>query len=120
MNFKSMTDRAIAQEIGQRIEQMRLEQNLTQQYVADEIGLSRLSYRKLVEGGGKFENVIAVLRVLGRLDLVTRFVPEVTSSPMQQLKMKGRQRQRASGAKHDQGANSGSTQNTDEDSGLDW
>jgi transcriptional regulator with XRE-family HTH domain len=120
MKFESMTDRAIAQEIGQRIEQMRLQQNLTQQYMADEIGLSRLSYRKLVEGAGKFENVIAVLRVLGRLDLVADFVPEVTSSPMQQLKMKGRKRQRASGVKQDQAAESGATDKSNEDSGLDW
>jgi DNA-binding XRE family transcriptional regulator len=120
MNFESMTDRAIAQEIGQRIEQMRLEQNLTQQYVADEIGLSRLSYRKLVEGAGKFVNVIAVLRVLGRLDLVTGFVPEVISSPMQQLNMKGRQRQRASGGGHDNASTSSSTDSDHYDSGLDW
>jgi transcriptional regulator with XRE-family HTH domain len=119
MNFESMTDKAIAQEIGQRIEQMRLQQNLTQQYVADEIGLSRLSYRKLVEGAGKFENVIAVLRVLGRLDLVTGFVPEVASSPMQQLKMKGHKRQRASGVR-EQGNTSRSSDKNNEGSGLDW
>jgi transcriptional regulator with XRE-family HTH domain len=120
MKFESMTDRAIAQEIGRRIEQMRLQQNLTQQYVADEIGLSRLSYRKLIEGAGKFENVIAVLRVLGHLDLVAGFVPEVISSPIQQLKTKGRQRQRASGAKHDKAATQASADNSNEDSGLDW
>ncbi len=119
MNFDSMTDRAIAQEIGQRIEQMRLEQNLTQQFMADEIGLSRLSYRKLVDGAGKFENIVAALRVLGRLDLVAGFVPEVTSSPMQQLKMKGRQRQRASSRKAHAAASRASEKN-DNDSGLDW
>lgn len=120
MKFESMTDRAIAREIGQRIEQLRLQQNLTQQYVADEVGLSRLSYRKLVEGAGKFENVIAVLRVLGQLDLVARFVPEVTSSPMQQLKMQGRKRQRASGSRQDQAASSVLTVESNDDKGLDW
>lgn len=97
MNLKTMTDQSIAAEIGRRIEQMRLEQNLTQQQVADEIGLSRVSYRKLVSGAGKFENIIAVLRVLDRLDLVERFVPAATFSPMEQLKLKGKQRQRATG-----------------------
>lgn len=92
-----MTDSAIAAEIGSRIEQMRLEQNLTQQQLADEIGLSRLSYRKLISGAGKFQNIIAVLRVLGQLDLVESFVPETTFSPMEQLKLKGKQRRRASG-----------------------
>ncbi|NOZ52258.1 MAG: helix-turn-helix transcriptional regulator [Gammaproteobacteria bacterium] len=97
MNFEAMTDKSIAAEIGRRIEQIRLEQNLTQQQVADEVGLSRVSYRKLAAGAGKFENVIAVLRVLSRLDLVEQFVPETTFSPMEQLKLKGKQRQRATG-----------------------
>jgi len=98
MSIDSMTNQHIASEVGRRIEQMRLEQNLTQQQVADEIGLSRVSYRKLVGGAGKFENIIAALRALGQLDLVERFVPETTFSPMEQLKLRGKQRQRASGA----------------------
>ena len=91
-----MTDKAIAANIGRRIEQMRLQRNLTQQALADAVGLSRVSYRNLVAGRGKFTNVIAVLRALGQLDLVEQFVPETTFSPMQQLKLKGKQRRRAS------------------------
>lgn len=92
-----MSDQAIAAEIGRRIEQIRLEKNLTQQQVADEIGLTRVSYRNLVNGGGKFENIVALLRVLGRTDLLEHFVPDTPFSPMAQLKMRGRQRQRAGG-----------------------
>ncbi len=114
MNFDSMTDDAIATEIGRRIEQMRLEQNLTQQQIADEIGLSRLSYRKLVNGSGKFQNIIAVLRVLGRLDLVQGFVPETAFSPIEQLKLKGKQRLRASADR----IHKASVNKTDPD--LDW
>jgi len=90
-----MTNQAIAQALGQRIEQLRLEQNLTQQQVADEVGLSRVSYRKLVQGQAKFENIISVLRALGKLDLVEQFIPQVTFSPMEQLKLQGKKRQRA-------------------------
>jgi len=99
MKFNSMTDKAIAAEIGGRIEQMRLERNLTQQQLADRVGLSRVSYRSLVAGQGKFINFIAVLRVLDQLALVEQFVPETTFSPMEQLKLKGKQRQRASGSR---------------------
>lgn len=95
MSFQAMTDRAIAAEIGTRIEQMRLEKNLTQQQVADAVGLSRVSYGKLVRGQGKFTNVIAVLRALDALELVEQFVPEVGFSPMELLKLKGKHRQRA-------------------------
>lgn len=116
MNIEAMTNQSIAIEIGHRIEQMRLEQNITQQQVADEIGLSRVSYRKLVAGAGKFENIIAVLRTLGRLDLVEQFVPETTFSPMEQLKLKGKQRQRATGT------HTGKVEvdNEENASGLDW
>lgn len=95
MNFYRMTDEAIAAEIGARIEQLRLEKNLTQQQVADAVGLSRVSYGKLVRGQGKFTNVIAVLRALDQLALVEQFVPETGFSPMELLKLKGKQRQRA-------------------------
>ncbi len=116
MKFEAMTNESIAAEIGQRIEQMRLEQNLTQQQLADEIGLSRVSYRKLVGGAGKFENIIAVLRALGRLDLVEQFVPETVFSPMEQLKLKGKQRQRATGAH----AQKGGSHSRQQKPGLDW
>lgn len=95
MKIDRMTDDAIAAEIGARIEQLRLEKNLTQQQVADAVGLSRVSYGKLVRGQGKFTNVIAVLRALDQLALVEEFVPEVGFSPMELLKLKGKQRRRA-------------------------
>jgi len=113
MNFDSMTNRAIAQEIGQRIDQLRLERNITQQQLADEIGVSRVSYRQLAKGAAKFENIIAALRALGRLDLIEQFIPETTFSPMAQLKSKGKQPQRAS-SQRDETAND---QNKKE---LDW
>ncbi|MBC8210115.1 MAG: helix-turn-helix transcriptional regulator [Gammaproteobacteria bacterium] len=114
MKFEPMTDKSIAQEIGRRIEQMRLEQNLTQQQLADQIGLSRLSYRKLEQGAGKLENFIALLRVLGRIDLVEDFVPQTVFSPIQQLKLKGRQRRRATGTHGSRGTDA------DPDAELDW
>lgn len=102
MNFESMTNKAITVELGERIEQLRLEQNLTQQQLADEIGLSRVSYRNLVKGSGKLENFIAVLRVLDQLAPLENLIPETGISPMQQLKYRGKQRQRASKTRKDE------------------
>ena len=113
MNFKSMSDQAVAQEIGRRLEQMRLERDITQQALADAIGITRTSYRNLVGGKGKFANVIALLRELDRMDLVEQFVPEATFSPMEQLKLQGRQRRRASGTRT-------RDEQVDEDEALDW
>ena len=111
MRFKSMSNQAIAVEIGHRITQLRLEKNLTQQQLADEIGLSRMGYGKLEKGAGKFENIIATLRVLDRLDLIENFIPEIDFSPMEQLKLKGKQRVRATGS---------SFNKADKPSELDW
>ncbi|MEE9309716.1 MAG: helix-turn-helix domain-containing protein [Cocleimonas sp.] len=97
-----MTNKAIALELGERIEQLRLEQNLTQQQLADEIGLSRVSYRNLVKGSGKLENFIAVLRVLDQLAPLENLIPETGFSPMQQLKYRGKQRKRASKTRKDE------------------
>lgn len=99
-----MSNQAIAAEIGRRIEQLRLEQNITQQQLAEDIGISRVSYRNLINGGGKFENIIAVLRTLGRIDLLEQFVPEMPFSPIEQLKLKGKKRRRARGEKADSDA----------------
>ena len=114
-----MTDQAVAAEIGQRIDQLRLERNMTQQQIADAVGLSRVSYAKLVAGQAKFANVIAVLRALDQLALLESFVPEAVFSPLEQLKMKGKQRQRASGSRGSSaGQDDGSDDNKPE--GLDW
>jgi len=120
MSFESMSDRAVAQEIGQRIEQMRLEKNLTQQQLADEIGLTRVSYRNLVNGKGKFENMIALLRALGRLDLVESFVPEAVFSPMEQLRMQGKKRQRARSSTNSSFGHEVSDRAYQNDDSLDW
>lgn len=127
MNFNAMTNEAIAAEIGRRIEQLRLEQNLTQQQLADAIGLSRVSYGKLESGEAKFVNVIATLRALGQLSRVEQFMPEESFSPMALLKLKGKARQRASVAREDRddneqaGSNSGTQAGTpDTNRDGDW
>lgn len=92
----SMSNAALAEMVGQRIDRIRLEQNLSQEDVAEAVGITTKTYRKLVDGGGKLETVIAVLRVLGELELVDVFVPESLFSPLQLARLKGRERQRAS------------------------
>jgi transcriptional regulator with XRE-family HTH domain len=95
MNYQTMTNAAIAAELGNRLERLRLLRNVTQQQMADEIGVTPKSYRQLVAGGGKVENLIAALRVLDALDQLDHFLPEPAPSPLQQLKLKGKERQRA-------------------------
>jgi len=95
MKYQSMTNAAIASELGERLERLRLEQNMTQNMLANEIGITAKSYRQLVAGGGKLENMIAALRALNALEQLDNFLPATPPSPLKQLKLRGKQRQRA-------------------------
>jgi transcriptional regulator with XRE-family HTH domain len=99
MDFYSLSDTAIAAELGRRLEQLRLERNITQQTLAEEIGITPKSYRQLIAGGGKLENFVAALRALNVLHQLESFLPETPYSPIEQLKLRGKQRQRARATK---------------------
>jgi len=92
----AMTDLAIAKEIGQRIEQLRLEANISQDFIANELNITKKTYRNVKYGKAKFELIIGILRVLNRLDYLNNFIPETPFSPMERLKLQGKKRQRAS------------------------
>lgn len=91
----ALSDGAIAHELGQRLEQLRLEKNIDQQTLADELGVTRKTYRALAKGEGKLVNLIKALRVLGELEQLEKLLPATTFSPIELLKLQGKQRQRA-------------------------
>jgi len=97
MNFYILSDKAIAQELGQRIKALRLRKNRTQQELASSATLSLNAIKSLELGRGKLSSLIAVLRELAALDDLSHFLPEVSISPLQLAKMQGRKRQRGSG-----------------------
>lgn len=119
MNYKAMSNTAIAAELGNRLERLRLQQNLTQQALAAEIGITPKSYRQLVAGGGKLENMIAALRALNALEHLDNFLPEPPLSPLEQLKLHGKQRQRARQRQYPK-ASAGNDNYRIEEQGLDW
>lgn len=90
-----MTDDAIAEELGRRLAQIRLEQNRTQQELAEHLGINRMSYNRLERGQGKVVTLIAALRALGKLDHLDAFLPDEPFSPMEALKMGRPRRMRA-------------------------
>jgi putative transcriptional regulator len=97
MDFYSLADKQIAIEIGGRIRSLRLRRNLTQQQLSDATMLSLNAIKSIESGKAKLSTLIAVLRELGALDGLDHFIPEVTISPLQLAKSKGKRRQRASG-----------------------
>ena len=97
MEFYSLSDKGIEEELGKRIRALRLRKNLTQKELAEATILSLNVIKSLEAGRGKLSSIIAVLRELGALDQLDSFIPEPSISPLQLAKMQGKQRERASG-----------------------
>ncbi|MDR1076270.1 MAG: helix-turn-helix domain-containing protein [Xanthomonadaceae bacterium] len=93
------SDEAILRELGTRLAATRLAQNLTQAQLAEQAGVSKRTVERLESGEVALQltGLIRVCRALGLLNRLDLLVPEPVSSPLAQLKRKGRTRQRASG-----------------------
>lgn len=106
MNINAqLTDEAVLRELGQRIAALRLARNLTQAALAEEAGVSRRTIIRLESGAvaAQLAAFLRVCRVLGLLDQFDKLVPEPAPSPLAELKLQGRQRQRASRTKRPPG-----------------
>ena len=90
-----MSDSAILAEVGDRVRQLRLRRNMTQQYLAEQTTLSLNVIKGVEKGKTKLASLIAVLRVLNALEQLESFIPEPEISPLQAVKTKGKQRKRA-------------------------
>jgi putative transcriptional regulator len=99
MDYFSTTDMGIAAEIGSRIRSLRLRKNRTQLQMSEATALSLNTIKALESGKGKLMTLIVVLRELGALDGLDNFIPEITISPLQLARQKGKQRKRASGTR---------------------
>ncbi|MDP4610061.1 MAG: helix-turn-helix domain-containing protein [Opitutales bacterium] len=96
---KLLTDETIIRELGERLARMRLDRDLTQAELANQAGVGLRTVQRL-EKGTAAPQLTMFIRILRALDIVEHFdllVPEPIPSPMQQLKMRGKLRKRASG-----------------------
>jgi transcriptional regulator with XRE-family HTH domain len=95
---KQATDDAVLTELGSRLARIRLERNLTQAQLAEQAGISKRTIERLEKGAvaTQFSGFVRVCRVLDLLERLDSLVPEPVPSPVEQLKLRGRQRQRAS------------------------
>ncbi|MEN9465133.1 MAG: hypothetical protein RL217_1314 [Pseudomonadota bacterium] len=88
---------ALTEELGERLKQVRLNKNLTQQDIADHAGLSRRAVINAEKGKTTLEAFVTILMVLGLAEQLTLFLPPQPISPIQLAKLQGEKRQRASG-----------------------
>jgi transcriptional regulator with XRE-family HTH domain len=77
----------------------RLARNLTQAGLAEQAGVSKRTLERLESGevAMQLSGFVRVCRALGLAGRLESFIPETVPSPIAQLKMQGRTRQRASG-----------------------
>ena len=84
--------------MGRRLAHLRLERNRTQAQLAEEAGVSKRTVERLETGSvaTQLSGFIRVCRVLDVLERFDMFIPGPVASPVEQLKLHGRKRQRAS------------------------
>ncbi|MDA3907012.1 MAG: helix-turn-helix transcriptional regulator [Bacteroidales bacterium] len=101
-NWDSMNDKALAEQIGSFIKHHRMEQNKTQDVLANTAGISRSTLSLLERGETvNLATLIQVLRVLDQLNVMEGFTVQQTISPLALAKMEKEKRKRASGKKEE-------------------
>ena len=97
INLKTMADPAIVDDICLGIKQMRLNQNLSQNELANRAGLNRVTISRMEAGRAvTLLTLVQILRALDKLEILNAFIEEPEISPLQLLKQQERQRKKAS------------------------
>ncbi len=100
-DWKTLGDDPLLERIGERLARVRLSKNWTQAYVAEEagIGLRTLARMEQGEAATRLSYFLRVCRVLGILERFDALLPEERPGPIEQLRMEGKRRRRASGGR---------------------
>lgn len=100
-NISTATDDAILKQLGLRIQQRRLDLQLTQAEVSEQAGISKRTVER-IESGASTQTVslIRLLRVLALLQGLEQLVPAATPRPMDLLRLQGKARKRVSSRRH--------------------
>ena len=94
---RAMSDSAILTELGTRIEQYRIGQEMTQAQLAAKAGVGKRTIERLESGESlQLGVLLRVLRALEIIESLDALVPEAAARPMDLLKLKGKTRSRAS------------------------
>ncbi|MBK0127780.1 helix-turn-helix transcriptional regulator [Pantoea sp. S61] len=101
---------ALAEDIGQRLKQARLNRDLTQTEVAERAGIERKSVLNAEKGKAQFDVFIAIMIALELTEKLELFLPRQEISPIQLAKLQGKQRRRASGQRKDKPLREGTSE----------
>ena len=102
MNLNFLSDEEVIQEITQRVKQRRLNLNITQEALSEKAGVHVQTIKNFESGKTTtLLTFIQILRAFGDLNSLDTFLPDPGISPVQLLKLKGKERERASGSSKD-------------------
>lgn len=94
---KNLTDDAVLQELGERLQEKRFEEKLSQADLAEKSGVGKRTVERIESGESiQMSNLIRILRALDLLDRLDVAIPETGVLPMDLIKLKGKTRQRVS------------------------
>ena len=100
MDINKLSNEQVLLEITQRVKQQRLNVNMTQQELAAKTGLHVQTVKNFESGKStKLATLIQILRAFDSLEALNQFLPDPGISPIQLLKLKGKERTRASRSK---------------------
>jgi transcriptional regulator with XRE-family HTH domain len=89
-------DAAVLQLLGERISGYRLNKNLTQAQLAEDAGVSSSTLNRMESGSSaQRNNSVRELRALHLLENISLLISKPATSPIQQVKLAGKTRQRA-------------------------
>lgn len=95
MGIYDKSPAAIAELLGERLKQARLNANITQEDLAKMAGVSLKIVRGAEHGKAQLVSFIAIMAALGLTDQLETFLPHQQISPLQLVSLKGKSRIRA-------------------------
>ncbi|MDD4737397.1 MAG: helix-turn-helix domain-containing protein [Kiritimatiellae bacterium] len=91
-----LTEEAVLTELGGRLARRRIELGLAQAALAEKAGVSKRTVERMEAGAtAQTATLIRILRALELLERMETLVPDTGPRPMDLLKLKGKERQRA-------------------------
>lgn len=97
MTASSDSAQDLANIVGERLKRARLSKNLKQADLSRLTGLSRKIIVAAEKGRLTVETLASIMIALGKADGFEALLPEVPFSPVQLLKLRGKERRRARG-----------------------
>ena len=96
-----MSDDAVLEELGNRLQRRRLDLRLTQAELAEQAGIGKRTVERLENGASvQLSSLVRIFRVLGLMDVLDHLLPQAGPRPMDLLQLQGKQRQRATSPRH--------------------